>query len=59
MEYVNERGSFHDIPVEEIVKAWQALYGAERVSRWSSFTKVRPAGPCAISEPKKRWSEMP
>ena len=34
MEYVNERGSFHDIPVEEIVKAWLAFYGAERVSRW-------------------------
>src|SRR5512136_66081 len=28
MEYVNERGSFHDITVEGIVQAWQTSYGA-------------------------------
>jgi transglutaminase-like putative cysteine protease len=37
MEYVNERGSFHDIPVDEIVEAWQAFYGAERVRRWAEL----------------------
>jgi transglutaminase-like putative cysteine protease len=34
MEYVKERGSFHDIPVEQIVEAWQGVYGVERVRRW-------------------------
>ncbi len=34
MEYVKERGSFHDIPVEEIVEAWRESYGIERVDQW-------------------------
>lgn len=34
MEYVRERGSFHDVPVEEIVAAWRVSYGVERVNRW-------------------------
>jgi transglutaminase-like putative cysteine protease len=34
MEYVRERGSYSDIPVEEIVAAWRESYGAERVNQW-------------------------
>jgi hypothetical protein len=34
MEYVQKRGSFEDIPVEEILKAWQETYGVERVGQW-------------------------
>ncbi|MCU0559915.1 MAG: transglutaminase-like domain-containing protein [Desulfobacterales bacterium] len=34
MEYVRERGSFDDIPVEQIVAAWREAYGVERVDRW-------------------------
>ncbi len=34
MEYVRERGSFDDIPVGAIVRAWRECYGAERVEKW-------------------------
>ena len=34
MQYVRERGSYPDIPVEEIVAAWRESYGAKRVDRW-------------------------
>ena len=34
MEYVTYHGSFADIPVEIIVKAWEAAYTKEKVGRW-------------------------
>lgn len=34
MEYVAFHGSFSDIPVDRIVAAWKAEYGAERVQGW-------------------------
>lgn len=34
MEYVRERGSYDDIPVDAIVRAWRESYGAERVEKW-------------------------
>jgi transglutaminase-like putative cysteine protease len=45
MEYVNEHGSFHDIPVEEILKAWQASYSAERVRRWVELYEASAGRP--------------
>ncbi|MFO7708487.1 MAG: transglutaminase-like domain-containing protein [Desulfobacterales bacterium] len=50
MEYVRERGSRHDIPVDEIIAAWRESYGAERVDQWielfeaSGGTPVRNFG---------------
>ena len=34
MEYVEDHGTFSDIPVEKIVNAWEKAYGKERVTRW-------------------------
>lgn len=34
MEYVAYHGEFSDIPVQAIVEAWKAAYGAERVQGW-------------------------
>jgi transglutaminase-like putative cysteine protease len=34
MEYVTYHGSFADIPVERIVKGWEAAYGEDRVRLW-------------------------
>lgn len=34
MEYVAYHGTHADIPVEEIVAAWQATYGEDRVNNW-------------------------
>ena len=42
MEYVAQRGSYADIPVKEIVAAWEEAYGRERVSGWiTAFEKSR------------------
>ncbi len=46
MEYVDDHGVFSDIPVDEIVKAWERTYGKEKVRAWikthESGGKVRP-----------------
>jgi transglutaminase-like putative cysteine protease len=34
MEYVADHGAYPDIPVEEIVAAWEKEYGQERIRRW-------------------------
>jgi len=34
MEYVDFLGTYADIPVTEIVEAWKATYGPERVRSW-------------------------
>jgi transglutaminase-like putative cysteine protease len=41
MEYVSDRGTCADIPVEEIVAAWKTAYGKARVNRWiENFERV-------------------
>jgi transglutaminase-like putative cysteine protease len=34
MEYITFHGTFADIPVDQIVDAWKAVYGHERVGSW-------------------------
>lgn len=34
IEYLNFRGIYVDIPVDEIVKGWKEAYGENRVNRW-------------------------
>jgi len=34
MAYVAEHGTYSDIPVDTIVKAWESAYGRERVQGW-------------------------
>jgi len=42
MEYVAYRGTHSDIPVEDIVTAWKAAYGRDRVQSW--ITMLEQAG---------------
>lgn len=37
MEYLRERGTYADLPLEEIVKAFEEQYGRERVRRWIEY----------------------
>ena len=34
MEYIDDLGTYEDIPVEAIVRGWEDTYGAERVRGW-------------------------
>jgi len=34
MEYIEDHGSFADVPVERIVGAWKDAYGSDRVEGW-------------------------
>jgi hypothetical protein len=34
MEYVDDHGAYADIPVEEIIIAWEKIYGKDRVRNW-------------------------
>ena len=34
MDYVSDHGTFADIPVDQIVRSWEAVYGQERVRKW-------------------------
>jgi transglutaminase-like putative cysteine protease len=39
MEYITYHGEFHDIPVDIIVKAWEEVYGRDRIAAWKeAFT---------------------
>ena len=53
MEYLNDHGSYADVPVNEIVAAMQSAYGVERVSRWiTAFdASTEGAGRDFASEP--------
>jgi len=40
MEYINDHGTYADIPVEQILDGWRAVYGPKRVEQWIvSFEK--------------------
>jgi hypothetical protein len=34
MEYIALRGVYADIPVDQIVTAWETAYGKDRVRNW-------------------------
>jgi hypothetical protein len=40
MEYVDDHGTYADIPVEEIIIGWEKNYGKDRVRHWiEGYTK--------------------
>jgi transglutaminase-like putative cysteine protease len=39
MEYVDFHGSYADVPVDQIVEAWEKAYGQRRVQRWIKMFK--------------------
>ena len=34
MEYLDDHGTYVDIPVDDLVTAWEVIYGKERVRKW-------------------------
>ncbi len=34
MEYLEDHGTFSDIPLDDILSAWKMIYGKERVGKW-------------------------
>lgn len=34
MEYVEDHGTYNDVPLERIVSAWKRIYGEERIALW-------------------------
>jgi len=34
MEYLDDHGTYADIPVDDLVTAWEMIYGKERVRKW-------------------------
>lgn len=42
MEYLEDHGTFADIPVDRIVAAWETAYGRERVLEW--ITEIEREG---------------
>jgi transglutaminase-like putative cysteine protease len=45
MEYVNDHGSFADIPVERILAAMKRTYGEKRVRQWIAAYEAAAGGP--------------
>jgi len=45
MEYLADHGTYPDIPVAEIVAAWEGAYGRERVRGWIEAMEKSGAGP--------------
>jgi len=41
MEYIEYYGTYDDIPVSEIIEAWEKTYGIERVRSWMVMYKER------------------
>lgn len=51
MDYVEYVGTFDDIPVERIVRAWEEAYGKERVRSWiAAFEKTGGLSPHRFEE---------
>ena len=34
MEYLDDHGTFSDVPLDDILTAWKRVYGTERVGKW-------------------------
>jgi transglutaminase-like putative cysteine protease len=46
MEYVDDHGTYADVPVDEIVAAWEWTYGKERVQQWiAGYEQLGDASP--------------
>jgi transglutaminase-like putative cysteine protease len=57
MEYVAFRGTFWDVPVEEIVLGWKIAYGEERVNQWIRIFEERGSLRLSEFENEEVWKE--
>ncbi len=37
IEYLEEHGTYHDVPVDQIVQAWEQHYGKDRIDKWREY----------------------
>ena len=44
MEYVEDLGTYEEIPIQAIVTAWEQVYGSDRVRRWIRLFEERGTG---------------
>jgi hypothetical protein len=44
MEYVEDLGSYADVPLENILSAWEVAYGRERLQSWIRAHENSPEG---------------
>jgi len=51
MEYVALHGVYADIPVDQIVSAWEKAYGRDRVRDW--IKRLREVGDRSLSDFEK------
>lgn len=45
IEYLADHGTYADVPVSEIVRAWKAAYGARKVQGWIDRNRSREGDP--------------
>lgn len=55
MEYVNDHGTFSDIPVDRIVRAWEHAYGRDRVRDWIHKLKQLRGQPLSDFHEEDVW----
>ena len=57
MEYLKFLGAYADVPVAEIVSAWRATYGTERVDQWIQTSEERGGESLSDFEQEEVWKE--
>ena len=57
MEYIEYHGTFADIPVDQIVAAWNEAYGKERVDGWIKMFAQREDTLSGVFEREDVWRE--
>ena len=55
MEYVAFHGTYHDIPVDTIVTAWEETYGKDRVKKWIEDLDGAKGKPVADFHNEEIW----
>lgn len=59
MEYVEFHGVYDDIPVEEILAAWEKAYGQKRIGRWIAELERTGGKSWRGFEREKAWQDNP
>lgn len=57
MEYVAELGTYEDVPVAEILDAWNVTYGSDRVAGWIQELEQGQGAGTARFETEEVWQE--
>ena len=58
MEYIHDHGTFTDVPVDLIVKAWKEAYGKARVEKWIQAFEKLGGKSLADFDREEVWKEI-